>query len=153
MSNSSQKQKSQSQTPGSKAAYEAQKQQKAAAKSQTKPQHKKRGTWLTVALAIALFDSLLSLILLLTYRKETVEPNAPWLLAGAILVAALGVGGAIAMWFWKRWGIYLYVVSVLGSVGLGLVVFPSLFTAFHALIPLLILAAALSVDQKLALFE
>jgi cation transport ATPase len=156
MSNSSQKKKkSQQQTSGSKAAYEAQKQQKAAAKSQAKPQtqHKKRGTWLTIALAWALFDSVLSLILLLSYRKQTIEPDAPWLLAGAILVTGVGVGSVIAMWFWKRWGLYLYVATVLASVGLGLIVFPSLFTAFHALIPLLILAAALSVDQKLALFE
>ena len=158
MSNSSQKKKKpQQQTSGSKAAYEAQKQQKAAAKSQTKsqsqPQHKKRGIWLTIALAWALFDSVLSLILLLSYRKQTVEPDAPWLLAGAILVTGVGVGSVIAMWFWKRWGLYLYVATVLASVGLGLMVFPSLFTAFHALIPLLILAAALSVDQKLALFE
>lgn len=155
MSKSSQKKKSQQQTSGSKAAYEAQKQQQAAAKSQpkSKPQPKKRGAWLTIALAFALFDSVLSLILLLSYRKQTVEPDAPWLLAGAILVAGVGIGSVIAMWFWERWGLYLYVATVLASVGLGLMVFPSLFTAFHALIPLLILAGALSIDKKLPLFE
>ncbi len=117
------------------------------------PKQKIRGTLLTIALAFILIDSVLAAVLLMTYRKTTIDPSVPWLLAAAGLIAVLGVAAAVGLWFWKKWALVLYVVTVLASIGVGLIVFPSLLVAFHALIPVLILGAALSVDKKLPLFE
>lgn len=121
--------------------------------AKAQPKHKTRGTLLTIALAFILVDSVLAAVLLMTYRKTTIDPSAPWLLAAAGLIAVVGVAAAVGLWFWKKWALVLYVATVLASIGVGLIVFPSLLVAFHALIPVLILGAALSVDKKLPLFE
>lgn len=138
-------------TPAKASANKSQTGKAQSGKAQAK--HKPRGTLLTIALAFILIDSILAAVLLLAYRKDTIDPTAPWLLTAAGLVALLGVAAAVGLWFWKKWALVLYIVTVLASIGLGLIVFPSLLVAFHALIPVLILGAALSVDKKLPLFE
>ncbi len=75
------------------------------------------------------------------------------MIAAALAVGLVGVAGVVLMWLWKRLGIYLFLASVAGSIALGLVVYPSQFAAFHAMIPLLVLGAALSRDNKMPLFE
>ena len=57
------------------------------------------------------------------------------------------------MWFWKKWGLYLFVAATLASIGFGLVVYPSMLAAFHAIIPLGILGWILTSQKKLPLFE
>ena len=117
------------------------------------PVVKKRGTFLTVALALMTIGALVSAILPFVYRKNTIDITTPWLIGGAIAVGLLGLAGVVLMWFWKKLGIYLFVANVLGSIALGLVVYPSMLVAFHELIPLLVLGAALSKDNKMPLFE
>ncbi len=118
----------------------------------TQPKSKTRGTWLTVALAFILIDAIIGAVIAVAFMKQD-DPNTPLLITAAGLVALLGVAAAVGLWFWKKWALVLYVVTILASVGIGLMVVPSLFMAFHAVIPLLILGAALSVDKKLPLFE
>lgn len=117
------------------------------------PVVKKRGPWLTVALVLMTIGALVSAILPFVYHKNTIEITTPWLIAGAAVVGLLGLAGVVLMWFWKQLGIYLFVASALGSVALGLVVYPSMVAAFHAVIPLLILGGALSVERSMPLFE
>ena len=121
------------------------------AKSQ--PAVKKRGTWLTLALALMTIDAIVSAVLPFVYHKTTIDINNPLVIAGALAVGLVGIAGVVLMWMWKQLGIYLFVASILGSIAVGLIVFPSPFAAFHALIPLLVLGAALSVDNKMPLFE
>ncbi|QLQ05215.1 MAG: hypothetical protein HZY76_03270 [Anaerolineae bacterium] len=107
---------------------------------------------MTVALAFILIDAIIGAVIAVAFMKQD-DPNMPLLITAAGLVALLGVAAAVGLWFWKKWALVLYVVTILASVGIGLMVVPSLFMAFHAVIPLLILGAALSVDKKLPLFE
>lgn len=118
----------------------------------TQPKQKTRGTLLTIALALVLIDAIVGAVLAVAFLRQD-DPNMPLLLTAAGLVALLGVVAAVGLWFWKKWALVLYIVTVLASIGLGLIVIPSLLVAFHALIPVLILGAALSVDKKLPLFE
>ena len=50
-------------------------------------------------------------------------------------------------------GVDLFVAATLASIGFGLVVYPSMVAAFHAIIPLGILAYILQGQDKLKLFE
>jgi hypothetical protein len=120
----------------------------------TQPKHKTRGTLLTIALAFILVDAIVGAVLAAAFLQQD-NPNTPLLLTAASLVALLGVAAAVGLWFWKKWALLLYIVTVLASIGIGLVVVPSasFYIAFHALIPVLILGAAMSVDKKLPLFE
>jgi len=116
----------------------------------------KRGSWLTGALALMTVDAVVSAVLPFFYHKATVNMTDmahPWFMVSAIVVGLLGLAGVILMWYWKRLGIYLFLASVAGSIVLGMLVFPSQLAAFHAMIPLLVLGAALSHDKQLPLFK
>jgi hypothetical protein len=108
---------------------------------------------LTIVLALVSIGAVIDAIIPLLYRRETYEINHPIVLGGAILVGLLGVAGVVGLWLWKRWGLYLFVASVAGSIAVGLVVYPSMIVAFHALIPLLILGYGLAKDNALANFD
>jgi hypothetical protein len=121
--------------------------------SQKQPVKKQRGTALTIALVLVTLGAIIDAIVPLLYRKTTYEITHPVVLGGVIVMALLGVAGVVGMWLWKRWGIYLFLASVAVSIGVGLVIYPVLWAAFHAMIPLLILGYGLSIDNKRALFD
>jgi hypothetical protein len=114
---------------------------------------KVHGTWMTAALIYIGLDGLLSLILLLVFKRDAVTIQAPWLFAGAIAVALATIGSAVVMWYWKRWGLYLLVAATLASIALGIIVLPTaaMVVAFHALIPLGLLTYVLTYQKKLVL--
>ncbi len=114
---------------------------------------KHRGPWLTGALALMTAGAVVSAVLPFYYHKNTVDIQHPGFIAAAMAVGLLGLAGVILMWLWKRVGIYAFLASVAGSIVVGMFVYPSMVMAFHAIVPLLILSAALSVDRKLPLFE
>lgn len=117
------------------------------------PAAKQRSTVWTIVLALVTVGAVIDAVIPLLYRRETYEINHPIVLGGAILVGLLGLAGVVGLWLWKRWGLYLFVASVIGSIGVGLVVYPSMVVAFHALIPLLILGYGLSRDNTMARLE
>lgn len=114
---------------------------------------KQRSTLWTIVLALVSLGAVIDAIVPLLYRRDTYEINHPYVLGGAILVGLLGVAGVVGLWLWKRWGLYLFVASVVGSIVVGLLVYPSMIAAFHAVIPLLILGYGLSRDNVLAKLE
>lgn len=117
------------------------------------PVHKQRTTLLTIVLALVSIGAVVDAIVPLLYRKTTYDITHPIVLGGAIVVGLLGVAGVVGLWMWKRWGLYLFVASVIGSIGVGLVVYPAMWAAFHALIPLLILGYGMARDNALAKFD
>jgi len=117
------------------------------------PAVKQRSTLLTIVLVLVSLGAVIDAIIPLLYRRETYQIDHPIVLGGAILVGLLGVVGVIGLWLWKRWGLYLFTASVVGSIAVGLVVYPSMVAAFHALIPMLILSYGLARDNAMAKFE
>lgn len=114
------------------------------------PVSPQRSTVWTIVLALVTVGAIIDAVIPLLYRRETYEINHPIVLGGAILVGLLGLAGVVGLWLWKRWGLYLFVASVIGSIGVGLVIYPSMIVAFHALIPLLILGYGLARDNTMA---
>jgi hypothetical protein len=117
------------------------------------PPKKVRGGWLTAALIFIAAHAALTAVLLLVFKKQNAPIPTPWLWTAAVLVALAEIGGAVAMWFWKRWGLYLFIAAILAGIVVGFFVFPSLFTAFHGIIPVLILSYILQRQNKLRLLE
>jgi hypothetical protein len=131
---------------------QAQAQTQRSASLPAQPAPKVRGGWLTAMLIIIAIHAVFTAVLLISYHKDPgVTREVLW--AGAILVALLEIASAVVMWFWKKWGLYLYVAATLASIGFGLVIYPSMLVAFHAIIPLGILAYILQAQNKLKLFE
>ena len=87
------------------------------------PAPKVRGGWLTAMLIIIVIHAIFTAVLLISYHKNPgVAREVLW--AGAFLVALLEIASAVVMWFWKKWGLYLFVAATLASIGFGLVSLP-----------------------------
>jgi hypothetical protein len=117
------------------------------------PAVKQRTTLLTIVLALVSLGAVIDAIVPLLYRRTAYDITHPIVLGGAIVVGLLGIAGVVGLWLWKRWGLYLFGASVIGSIAVGLMVYPSMVAAFHALIPLLILGYGLTKDNALAMFD
>jgi len=99
---------------------------------------KHRNTWLTVALIIVFLHGILMAAIFWTVRpdvEKTWGNIAVWIM---ILSAVGDIVAAAAMWFWKRWGIYLYGLAAIGSAIVAVMASGDLFLLFGALLPAII---------------
>ena len=64
------------------------------------------------------------------------SPNLVLTLIGLASLASLIAG--VAMWFWKRWGLYLYVIATIVLGGAMLLKTGSIIMLFGALLPVII---------------
>lgn len=115
--------------------------------TQTKPA-KQRNTLLTIALILVILHSILVLGLFWFGAPETqrtVGSIALWL----TVLSALGdVVAAVAMWFWKKWGIYLYgVATIAGGVGAMLATGSILFL-FGAILPAIVVLYIVAMQRN-----
>ncbi len=142
----------QSNGKSAQAAYKSRQAARQAAKQA--PARKVHGPWLTALLVWIGLDGLLSLVLLFAYRQQIDAVRYPWLMGAAVLVALATIGSAVALWFWKRWGLYLFLAATAGSIALGLIALwptPAMVVAFHAIIPLALLGYVLNYQKKMPL--
>ena len=116
------------------------------------PPKKVRGGWLTGALIFIAVHAAFTAVLLLLYKQPN-QLQAPVLWTSAVLIALAEIGGAVAMWFWKRWGLYLFVGATLAGIVVGFLMYPTQLAAFHGIIPILILGYILQRQNKLRLLE
>ena len=63
------------------------------------------------------------------------EVTHPVMVALFILAAVADVVAGIGMWKWKKWGYYLYFVSMIVSMVVGLLNTGSLLMVFYAVLP------------------
>jgi len=119
--------------------------------SVSRPAPKVRGGWLTAMLVIIAVHGVLTSVLLIAVGKEPAGVPAPVFWAAAVAVTVADMVAAVALWKWKRWGLYLYTVSTLAGIVLGMLVLPAMITAFHGILPLGILGLILSGQRKMQL--
>ena len=111
---------------------------KSPANSKVQPQKKERGWLLTLFLILIIGSGILEAVLYIVQRRQDSVLQAPVLLALAILHAVLNVIAGIGVWYWKKWGVYLYVASSVLGVIIGVIaVGPIAF--FSVLLPVIIL--------------
>lgn len=110
------------------------------AKQTKKKSHKpERGTGWSIWLILIEAHSFIAAFATLSLVQSPESATRPWLIALMLISTACKAIAALGMWEWKRWGLYLYVVGVLGTMALALVLTNYLITAaFYEAIPLLI---------------
>ncbi len=102
-----------------------------------------RSGLLILAIVLILLSNLL-LAAAIQSIKGSLNPDAPILMIWLIWVSALvSVAGGIGMWFWRKWGLYAYIVATIVIVILTFVVFASAGATtwgmiFGGLLPMLI---------------
>lgn len=99
---------------------------------------KERGCWLTGWLVLMAIDGIVASLLVFYLRRQPGSDSPLWLAVLAALSIATVVA-AIAIWYWKRWGLVLYAIAVVISIAVGLILTRSQLWVFHEIIPLAIL--------------
>jgi hypothetical protein len=143
------KSKNQAQATPSKAPQSQATPSKAAspkATTQTK-RAKQRNTLLTIALVLVILHAILVVGIFWFGAPEaqrTIGSIALWLTG---LSAIADIVAAVAMWFWKQWGIYLYGIATLaGAVG-ALLATGSMLFLFGALLPAIIVLYIVAIQR------
>lgn len=97
--------------------------------------NKRRSTLLTVALVIVILHGIFMAAVYWTVipdAQRTVGNIALW---SMFLAAAASIVAGVAMWFWKRWGIYLYGAAAVVEAIVALLASGDLVLLFGALLP------------------
>ena len=115
--------------------------------TQAKPA-KQRNLLLTIALILVVLHGILVVALFWFGAPETqrtVGSIALWL----TVLSALGdVVAAVAMWFWKQWGIYLYgIATIAGGIGAMLATGSMLFL-FGAILPAIVVLYIVAMQRN-----
>jgi magnesium-transporting ATPase (P-type) len=97
-----------------------------------------RGTFLSVWLILIAAHSFLAIFLILYLMKQPDAPSRSWLITGLVLLSGAKVISVLALWYWKRWGLYLYLGTIIGLTVIGLLLTGMLLIVFNEFLPLVI---------------
>lgn len=98
---------------------------------------KKHGAVLTIALIIMGLHGFVGTYLYLTLNTAP-EVQRPWIISMMVLHFILNVAAAAGIYFWKKWGIYVYIVSTVLAVIAGLLSV-GIWSLWYMVLPLIIL--------------
>lgn len=99
----------------------------------------KRGTGWSIWLILIVIHSFVASFATLSMMRTPEGVTRQWLVIALLIFTAAKAIAALGMWEWKTWGLYLYVVAVLGTMGVALVLTSYMIWAvFYEAIPLLI---------------
>lgn len=107
--------------------------------NRNKSSTRERSCWLSGWLILILLHGILASLLILYLRQQRADPSPAWILLILFALALADIVAAIAIWYWKRWGLVLYAVSTVIGIVVGLVLTASQLIVFHDIIPLAIL--------------
>lgn len=106
--------------------------------SQAKTQKPQRGALLTIALVLVILHGFFMFAVYWTTIGNMGREAAPWTLIVMTLVTVADVIAGIAMWYWKKWGMYLYFIATVVKTVLTLAMTGSLTMVFAGLLPMII---------------
>ncbi|UCD99856.1 MAG: hypothetical protein JSV42_03770 [Chloroflexota bacterium] len=99
----------------------------------------KRTTGWSIWLILIAAHSFIASFATLSLMKTPDSVTRQWLIIALLIFTAAKAIAALGMWEWKTWGLYLYVVAVLGTMGVALFLTSFLiWGVFYEAIPLLI---------------
>jgi hypothetical protein len=120
-----------------------------AKKSTPTPIQKERKPYLTIALLIVMLFNI-GLTVLLFNEKRLLGASfadVPWYAWMMVLTSIASAVAAIALWYWKKWGLYLYLGSALASA-FFMVLGGLLGAGFSALAPAALVGYLISLNWK-----
>ena len=133
------------------------KQTQAAAKSKSGGKHtpapKQRTTLMTIAIAIVFLHGLIATAIVFAYLYSIGgigEINKQILFGLHAAAAVASAIAGVALWKWKRWGIYLYAGAIIVSAALALMLV-GMYGLFAELVPAFVVLYIL--NPKIKLFE
>ncbi len=135
----------------------ATKQPQAAAKPKSGGKHtpapKQRTTLMTIAIALVFLHGLVATAIVFAYLYSIGgigEINKQILFGVHAAAAVASVIAAVALWYWKRWGIYLYAAAIVVSAAMALMLV-GMYGIFAELVPAFVVIYILY--PKIKLFD
>ncbi len=113
--------------------------------------HKERGTLLSVLFVLIGLHGILGAYVGYASMKSEYA-SATWVLPVLTLVSVAAVVSAVAMWYWKQWGIYLYAIVCIAQAAVHLMLTGSMLVVFYDILPVAILAYVINLQSKRHLF-
>jgi hypothetical protein len=112
-------------------------------KSNTKSSNKKkpaikkeRGVLLTGALIIMAIHGIFAAYLYSTLSTAP-EVQRPWIISMMVLHFLANIAAAVGIFFWKKWGLYIYAASTILALVAGLISI-GIWSVFYMVLPLAI---------------
>ena len=113
-----------------------------------KQANKRRSTLLTAALVIVILHGILMAAMYWTVLPDAQRTVGNVALLVMFLAAAASVVAGVAMWYWKRWGIYLYGVAAVAEAVIALLASGNLVLLFGALLPAVIVLYIVMAERE-----
>jgi hypothetical protein len=118
-------------------------------KTVSKPKHGAVwGTWLV----LLMLHGVGAIWLAYVSQNPEYADNRNLIVTSLVIAAFLQVIGVIGLWFWKKWGLYLYMAVVFIQMAAHMVLTTSVFVGFYDAIPLLITGYILNYKKLLQYF-
>ena len=103
-------------------------------------QSRERGLWLSLWLILIMIHSLATAVFIYTAANQPDAPESfPWYISALVLSVIAKLIGAIVIWNWRKWGLYLYAAGVVVAIIVGLILTGMLSFVFVYFLPLAIL--------------
>lgn len=98
---------------------------------------KERGALLTIVLIIMALHGIFAAYL---YSTMTTAPEVqrPWIIGMMVLHFLANVAAAVGIFYWKKWGLYVYAASTILALVAGLISV-GMWSVFYMVLPLAIL--------------
>lgn len=112
--------------------------------------HKERGFWVALFLVLMILHGILLTYLFYQYRTSASVIDRPIILTLMIVHSLANIAAAVGIWFWKRWGLYVYAGSTLLALVVG-IISVGMWSTFSIILPFVILLWLL--QEKLPYFE
>jgi hypothetical protein len=103
-----------------------------------KPKPKVRGTLLTILLVIMGLHGIVAGFFYYYYRTNSASLDRPWILTLMAIHFFANVAAVIGIWYWKKWGLYVYAASTVLALVVGLLSV-GIWSVFYMVLPLAIL--------------
>ena len=100
--------------------------------------HKTRGPWLTIALVVMVLHGLAAAIFYAVARLDTTYMDKTWAISLMALHFLANVLAAVGIWYWQKWGLYVYAGSTILALFVGLMTV-GIWSVFYMVLPLVIL--------------
>lgn len=99
---------------------------------------KERGTAVTIILILIAVHGIFATYFYYTVRTQEADLSRPMILSLMVLHSLANVIAAVGIWYWKKWALYLYALSTVVALVVGLLV-AGPFSIFYMVLPLVIL--------------
>ena len=103
-----------------------------------KQKPKVRGTVLTILLVIMALHGLIAGYFYYFNSKDTASLDRPWILSLMAIHFFANVVAVVGIWYWKKWGLYVYAASTVLALVVGLLSV-GIWSVFYMVLPLAIL--------------